>query len=185
LNQGPEITTSQSFEEILLSQFKRYPGIQSVDLYKLIHQAALGSEHAMDSRIAARDYLLHELEQLGEHPCDPLIDPISPDGSLVRVHLRPFVHGKGDLDLLLKAFIETANTHYGDFNTIRTYLAIAQNCASLGTIPLDPVRLEAFFKEMVDLDFPAVHHSPSYVRLYAPAYRVLQISLYPALQDLH
>jgi hypothetical protein len=184
LNQEPEFLISPSFEEILLSQFKRYPGIQSEDLYKLIHQATLGSEHALDSTIAARDYLLREVDGLGEHPYDPLIDPISPDGSLVRVHLRPFVQAKGDLDLLLKAFIETANTPYGDFNTIRTYLAIAQNCASLGTISLDPERLEEFFKKMEDLDFPAVHHSPSYVRLYAPAYRVLQISRYPALLDL-
>ena len=38
---------SLNFQPIALDHCSRYPGLQVEDLYKLVHQAALGSEHAV------------------------------------------------------------------------------------------------------------------------------------------
>ncbi|MDW8226743.1 MAG: hypothetical protein RMJ60_02985 [Anaerolineales bacterium] len=53
-----------SVESVLLSHFARYPAMGLADLYKLIHQAALGSEHAIRNPEAARRWLNEELASL-------------------------------------------------------------------------------------------------------------------------
>jgi hypothetical protein len=60
-------------------------------VYKLLHQAAMGSEHAAPEEALARAWLDRELSQMGPGPAEGVVDPISPDGEVVRVHLRPFV----------------------------------------------------------------------------------------------
>ena len=58
------------------------------DIYKLLHQAALGPGHAVRDPATASAALASEMPGLGEGPADPLVDPISPDGRLARIHLR-------------------------------------------------------------------------------------------------
>jgi hypothetical protein len=88
-------------ETILRSHFSRYPLMQVQDLYKLLHQAALGSEHAVRNPETARNWLTRELAEMGDGPPEPLFDPISPGGEIARVHLRPFVAGGHNPDALL------------------------------------------------------------------------------------
>jgi len=88
--------------------------MQIQDVYKLLHQAAMGSEHAVSNPESARGWLIRELAEMGEGVPEPLIDPISPDDEIVRVHMRPYVAAGYDPDLLLDAFIRTANEYRGD-----------------------------------------------------------------------
>ncbi|HZW04755.1 MAG TPA: hypothetical protein VFF68_12555, partial [Anaerolineaceae bacterium] len=68
-----------TFEEILRAHHARYPRMQIQDEYKLIHQAALGSEHAVDSPEMARKWLIQEAAAMGNGPDEPVFDPISDD----------------------------------------------------------------------------------------------------------
>ena len=115
-----------SFHAILLNHAARDPAWQSRDVYKLAHQAALGSEHAVIDRERARGWLEEELAGLSglEHiPTDePLIDPISVDGSIARVHLRPLVRLGLPAEPLLDAFLRTAEEYRGTFGTLEEYL---------------------------------------------------------------
>src|SRR3954454_8185237 len=77
--------------QLLSSHLQRYPRMQLEDIYKLLHQAAMGPEHAVQDPALARARLLEEMQQLTSSPADPLVDPISPDGRLARVHLRAYV----------------------------------------------------------------------------------------------
>ena len=79
------------FASILHSHHERYPEMGIQDVYKLAHQAALGPGHAVGNPAGARDYLERELDDMGAGPVEPLFDPISADGELVRVHLRPYL----------------------------------------------------------------------------------------------
>jgi hypothetical protein len=158
--------------------------MQPEDLYKLIHQAAMGSEHAIDNRAAARDYLYQEIDTLQGTSDEPLMETLSPDGNLVRVNLRPFLNLNGDIDTLLQAFIETATSFPGDPALLKTYMGTALAISKANIIPLDSVALEGFFSEMTQLEYPAVHHSPIYIRLYAPAYRVIHLANLPSLLSL-
>jgi hypothetical protein len=159
---------------IFHSQFSRYPAMQIQDVYKLIHQAALGSEHAVANLDSARNWLLREMAEMGEGPPEPLIEPISPGGKIVRVHLRPFVAAGHDSDVLLDVFIRTANEYHGDVHMLEGFW---QAAITLSKFPLE--EMEDFFRSIKDQNFPAVHHSPKYEKLYRPAYRVVSGTFCP------
>jgi hypothetical protein len=158
-------------ETILRSHFSRYPEMQIQDLYKLLHQGAMGSEHAVSNPESARDWLTRELAELGEGPREPLIDPISPDGKIVRIHLRSFVAAGYNPDELLDAFIRTANEYRGDVRLLEGFWQ-----AAIATFKFPTAEMDEFFQSMKANNYPAVHHSPEYEQLYRPAYRVVALA---------
>ena len=156
------------FEAILSAHFTRYPAMQIQDVYKLVHQAAMGSEHAISSPEGARNWMERELAELGVGPDEPVIDPISDDGQIARVHLRPFVAGGGDPRILLDAFIRTANEYRGSVQTLKDYWNFATGIGFYSVAEMND-----HIQSMQAQNYPAVHHSPTYERLYHPAYRVV------------
>jgi len=161
-------------ENVLHSHFSRYSALQIQDVYKLLHQAALGSEHAVSDPEIARNWLTRELSEMGEGPPEPLIDPISPKGKIVRVHLRPFVVAGHDPDVLLDAFVRTANEHHGDLRLLEQLWQ-----AAIATTKFPVEEMEEFIRSMREQDYPAVHHSYEYEKLYRPAYRILALAYCP------
>ena len=95
------------FQSIVIVHCSRYPELQVEDLYKLTHQAALGSEHAVDDITTARQWLVRELDQLPESSVELLFEEISPDKSIVRVHLKPYFEAGGDLEDLRNHLAES------------------------------------------------------------------------------
>ena len=53
---------------ILLDHQKRYPLWQIKDVYKLLHQAAMGSEHAVQDEDGVRSWMERELKEMEEVP---------------------------------------------------------------------------------------------------------------------
>jgi hypothetical protein len=164
-------------EKVLQSHLSRYPSLQMQDLYKLLHQAALGSEHAVSDRGSVERWLNRELVEMGAGIPEPLIDPISHDGEIVRIHLRPYVAAGHDVMTLLNAFIRTANDHHGDVRFLEQYW---QGAVTMSIFPVS--EMNEFFRGLKEKAFPAVHHSTEYERLYQPAYRVVSLALCPELR---
>jgi hypothetical protein len=162
-----------TLREIMLNHAGRYPAMQVQDVYKLLHQAALGSEHAVCDEQAARDWLERELTEMNGGPDDPLFDPISPDGQILRIHLRPYTRAGKNPETLLRAFVQTANEWHGSLETLKGYGAAAAGWPGAETGSIRPDELKTFFDKMEAQDFPAMHHSEVYKRLYGPAYRVV------------
>jgi hypothetical protein len=160
-------------QAILTNHNRRYPLWSIDDLYKLLHQSALGSEHQAPVESDAERRLNQEIAQLNQGPFEPLIDPISPDGGIVRVHLEPFVRKNLDPKLLLDAFIQTGREFQGVKSQLEQYEAYAEQLAQGGLLPFDPADINQFFTRMNREYYPAVHHSPLYVARYQPAYRVV------------
>ncbi len=159
--------------KILTHHLAHYPAMQVQDLYKLLHQAAMGSEHAVHDEQAVRNWLERELAEMGAGPDDPLLDPLSPDGAIVRVHLRPYTTAGKDPEILLQAFLRTANEWSGSAEKLMQYAAAAAQWAQASTGPIQRQEIETFFAGMEAQGFLAVHHSEGYVQLYRPAYRVV------------
>jgi hypothetical protein len=162
-----------SFRKILLRQTERYPLWEIEDLYKLIHQAAMGSEHAVSNSAAAQAWLDREIKSLAEGPEEPAIDPISPDGAIVRVNLRPYLAMKGDLRALLEAFVQTANEYPGSEDDLIRYWLLSERLAAEADLPFDVSDMREHIDQMQFLGYPAVHHSEQYSESYRPAYRVV------------
>lgn len=163
----------KDMRDILADHAVRYPLWCVEDLYKLIHQSAMGSEHAVKEEGKVRVWLLREFEEMGPGPEEPLLDPISPDGSILRVHLRPFVRHGFDHRLLINAFIQTAREFQGSQKRIEDYKENAVELARDGNMQIDPKEIIGFFGEMKAADYPAIHHSLGFSKHYQPAYRVV------------
>jgi hypothetical protein len=156
------------FEEILRSHFMRYPTMQIQDVYKLIHQAALGSEHAISNPEAIYAWLERELSEMGDGMGEPVADPISADGEIIRIHLRPFLASGKSPKILFNAFLRTAKEYRGNLSTLEQYWKTA---ISIRHFPI--IAMDEFIQPMKAQDYPAGHHSDEYKKLYRPAYRVV------------
>ena len=161
------------FREVVSLHLRRYPAMEMQDLYKLTFQAAMGSEHAVPSREGARQWLDREFATLEPVPAEPATDPLSPDGELIRIHLRAFEERGGNPDKLLDAFVATAQVYEGSTDRLERLWGHLESMAAAGGIDFELDQLEAFLAEMRSLGFPAVRHSNTYRELYQPAYRVV------------
>lgn len=168
----------KALRRILSGQARRYPIMQPADLYKLLHQAALGSEHAAPGDSAARAWLEREIASLGEGPEEPAVDPISPSRDVVRVHLRPYLAAGGDPEALLAAFLRTAREFRGSPERLREWGLIAAEMADEGRLPFEAAALRGLLREKESRGFPAAHHSPIFQAHYRPAYRVVALGLF-------
>ena len=162
-----------SLSRILTGHLARYPLMQVQDVYKLLHQAALGSGHAVHNAGSARKMLERELAEMGDGPEEPLPDLITPDGALARIHLRPYLRAGKDLQVLLTAFIRTANEWRGSQEILHAYGKAAAHQAELENWPISGVEITGFFVKMGESCYPAVHHSVTFSLQYHPAYRVV------------
>ena len=166
----PEQNTIQ---QVIKSHANRYPDWKVDDLYKLIYQAAMGNEHAITDGIAARNWLKNELTTMGVSPQEPLLDTISPDGAILRVHLRPFQKAGLNAELLLQAFLDSTTVFWGSKEKLIEFMESAVKMAEGNELAFSVPKLMDYFSKMRKLDLRAVHHSPAYSQAYKPAYRVV------------
>jgi hypothetical protein len=142
--------------------------MQLQDVYKLLHQAALGSEHAISNPDDARKRVERDLAEMRSGNDEVTMDPISPDGQIIRVHLHPYIAHGGDPETLLSAFIRTANEFHGDKNELESYWKTAKEMMHFSLEEMDE-----FMRPMRTGNYPAVHHSVVFASTYHPAYRVV------------
>jgi hypothetical protein len=173
---------------LLKQHLQRYPRMELADIYKLLHQAATGAAHAATksstgaahaaSAIAtARQALADEVREIAAGPAEPIIDLISPDGQLARVHLRAYVAAGHDIEALAQAFVATAQQRPPERDKLERFCGCLGDFAATGELAFDPERVRAYFAQIVAAGYPAVHHSDVYRSAYRPAYRVVQIDL--------
>jgi hypothetical protein len=166
-------------EDILARHLVRYPVMRLEDVYKLIHQASLGSQHLGLDIDQAGAWLTNELADLREGPAEPILDPISPDGRILRVHLRPYVAECHDPASLLLAFVRTANEWEGSIDLLRACWRCVEQTAKDGHLRCDLSAAREFGARMAILNYPAIHHSEAYKAAYRPAYRVVSREFLP------
>lgn len=164
---------------IILAQATRHPHMAPEDLYKLLHQAAMGSEHAMTDSAGVRAWMVNELATMGEGTAEPMVDTIAPGGRVLRVHLRPWVAAGRSTDSLLRAFIATARAVPRDTLMLARYLAVADGLAAEGKLPFMVGPWRALVTAERVGGYQAIHHSAAYEAAYHPAYRVVAGGLVP------
>lgn len=169
----PSSSEEGVFHRILSLQCKRYPFIEVQDVYKLVHQASMGSEHAVQDLDATRAYFEREVDEIAGGPEEPIQDIISPDGRIARINLRPYLASSASLAKLFDAFVRTANEFEGSTRVLKRYCSYAQRLTGESSFAFSSTAIQAFFDQMEIQGFPAVHHSAAYALAYQPAYRVV------------
>jgi transcription elongation factor GreA-like protein len=171
----------KDYKTVLLTEITKHPKSQVQDIYKFIHQASFGSEHAVKDTAAVRKWMEMEVANLNYSVNDQLIDTLFPKGNLARINLRPYLKKGFDSEKLLRAFVSTANNYTGSDSTFNSFWKACVELAKPGKFVFDVDSLNKYFRKMSDKGFPAVHHSKEYANVYQPAYRVVDLNYLPIL----
>lgn len=168
-----ESAATPSWPEFLAAALHGRTDCEAQDGYKLLVQATLGAEHAAPSEEAALAWMEREVATLEAAPDEPMVEPITPDGALVRVNLRPFLARGGDWRALARAFAATGRKQFGTREDLATRWEIVVTLAQDARLPFGAAAAREFGRAMAEKGFPAVHHSKRYAAAYRPAYRVI------------
>jgi hypothetical protein len=157
---------------------QRRPHMSVQDVYKLIYQGVLGPEHLIDSPDLFEKALREELAGLNSCDDDPLWEAARPDGSLARVYLWQFMEANGEVEWLVGACLETGKRSWGTVEQLRQVWKKIVESGSQGHFSRFERGDLAAFDELVGAgDFPVLHHSIEYQKLYKPAYRLVAFDL--------
>jgi hypothetical protein len=171
--QAPRACDASGWTALVREHVERYPRLEAADVYKLLHQATMGSEHYVVDREMAADWLTREMSGLGTGPEEPLVDPLGRAVGTVRIHLRPFLDRGGDPDRLLDAFVGTVTAVAPRPDALECALDAASGLTVSGELPFETTEFVTYVDERRAAGFEAVHHSEEFGRLYRPAYRVI------------
>ena len=145
------------------------------DAYKWLVHATRGGEHAVADGFAVRKWLENEWATLGPpQPGEPPWVPLTADGRIGRLNLRPYRAQGGEPEPLLAAFLASADSF--DASPARFRAAWNALGRELKRQPVGHLTAEEWRRldrEMRAQGYPACHHSPEYEQARHPAYRVL------------
>ncbi len=172
----------KDWQTLLQMQLSWYPLIELRDVYKLLYQGVMGSEHLMPSREEYKHDLEAEFESLQPDMTERLLELVRADGALYRLNLRPYKARQLGLDQLISYLIETAHVVTGTRDELlATWEEFTQLCLQ-GKIPqFDAVAIQQFSQWLEQVDYPALHHSEVYQCEYQPAYRLIAAKYVRAL----
>lgn len=159
-------------------EYNSHPKMELTDLYKLLYQAEFGPSHAMKNPPAAKEYLLLEAKSRGADPLLPLTEECSPDGSLIRVNLAPFLAKNLSFDSLFAAMSATADQTRGSGASLRSTWKQVGELIDAFAIPFPKENYQEFSRFLQDQNYPETHHSREYTVAYRPAYRVVGKSFF-------
>jgi hypothetical protein len=171
-------TEEANIQGLIKRHLARYPLMRLTDLYKLLFQAACGPGHAGVDEARALAQLELEAASLQHQSEEPIIDPISPDGSLARLHLVPYLAAGGTLSDLASAFVLSIHAFAGSQDQLHRYWETAHRLASTASLPFSERDLQRYWATAEQLDFPALHHSIPYRKRYHPAYRLVLVNFF-------
>jgi hypothetical protein len=149
--------------------------MEVADAYKWLFHATLGGEHALHDLRAARAWLEREWASIGKPLAgEPEVVRLNPDGSMVRVNLRPHKARGGDPEMLFAVFVASAERFRPDRRRFVAAWSLLGERLRNGPIGrLSFARWREFDRLATSKGYPATHHSASYEFAYAPAYRVV------------
>ena len=158
-----------------LGQARADTKLRIADAYKWLFHATRGGEHAVANEFAVRQWLENEWSTLGPpSPDEPLWVPLTADGRIGRLNLRPYRARGGDTDALLAAFVRGAEAFDADPARFRrAWNALGRELEKQSVGHLTAEAWRHFDRDLRARGYPACPHSPEYEAARQPAYRVL------------
>jgi len=168
---------------LIAAHLTRYPKLDIVDVYKLLHQGVFGPGHAIKYPKQTREWLERESELAVAAVTDaasPMLESVHPEGSVVRLHLRPYLTARGDLNKLLNAFIDSSKAVEGKPEMLADWWGQFEQMTQPGGAfagRFDLRTLALITRARIAENWAACHHSPVFNFEYKPYYRVLSRDL--------
>lgn len=157
-----------TLNEILNWHLSHYPLLQAEDIYKLLYQSVYGPGHLLTLLGEIKERLECEIAGLKFDPQVPEIEPLDPEGLLIRINLAPIAHSQEKQRLLLEALIQTCHTFSPKPELLPARIGIALNwCQEYMPNQVEQLKL------LVQNQPSPPRHSEVYLKNYNPSYRVI------------
>jgi len=162
-------------------QMETYPKSRLLDIYKSCFQDYMGAEHLVTDRQRAKAYLDEELNTTTLEGLLPwLYEPCGIEGNYVRVSIRTVKEYIISADLLLDAFIRSANAHkhpsVSSWNDRWNEIMEVIDAMNLNLPNCSDDKL--FIDSMLSAGKYAISHSPEYREAYHPHYRIVERTIF-------
>ncbi len=175
------VLQAQDIDGFVNKQLQTYPLLRLLDLYKSCFQDYMGAEHLVSDRQRVKAYLDEELSTTTLDDLMPWnYEPCGIDSNYYRVSIRTIKESVISEDLLLDAFIRSANSKKRptvDSWRDRWHVII-------GTIDQMQLGLPHYQQDKVFIDSIlsvgryAISHSPEYREAYHPHYRIVERGIF-------
>lgn len=162
--------TVGSTRERLLDHAARYPKAEAQDYMKYLYQSAFGCEHLIADPSAAAAYIRREAATALKHGGD-VTEPL--DGPFCRVFLDVLESGLTP-ETLAALFVLSSEHQEEGTRLLEEKLGVLMQLVDAGEVPLDCADTEAKLRQWREAGYPACHHSESFRKVYAPAYRLMK-----------
>ena len=173
--------SAQDIEGFVNRQLQNYPKSRLLDIYKSCFQNYMGAEHLVSDRQMVTAYLDEELNTTSLDDLMPwYYEPCGIEGNYVRVSLRTVKEGIIQENLLLDAFIRSANNK--ERPSIDSWRE--QWHKIIGTIEQMNLNLPSYSEDKQFIDSIlsagkyAISHSPEYREAYHPHYRIVERNIF-------
>ena len=175
------VTPAQSIEGFVKHQMDSYPQLRLLDIYKSCFQDYMGAEHLVTDKNMVKAYLDEELNTTTLDDLMPgYYEPCGTNGNYVRVSIRAIKENLISDDLLLDAFIRSANSK--ERPTVETWRD--QWHKMVDTIDKMELNLpnyqedRQFIDSILSIDKYAISHSPEFREAYHPHYRIVERGIF-------
>ncbi|MBM4166103.1 MAG: hypothetical protein FJ218_04180 [Ignavibacteria bacterium] len=174
-----------SFDEVILWHMQHKKEMHAFDYYKLVFQSSFGPEHIGNDSLQIFGMLQQEMKEQSTMKTDSaeqLLEPISEDGELVRINLRPFRDAQLSLRSLSRAVYFTAKELQQDTLLFRKQWRNVLQLREDKKITIDDRDLNVINDAFLSKGFIfPMHHSWEYQQANNPSYRVVKRSLFEKL----
>ena len=173
--------SAQDVEGFVNRQMQAYPKSRLLDIYKSCFQDYMGAEHLVSDRQRVKAYLDEELNTTNLDDLMPwYYEPCGIDSNYYRVSIRGIKESLVSEDLLLNAFIRSANTEKRP--SVESWSKRWHKI--IGTINQMKLDLPNFQEDKQFIDSVlsvgkyAISHSSDYREAYHPHYRIVERNIF-------
>ena len=173
--------SAQDIQGFVSRQMQVYPKSRLLDIYKSCFQGYMGAEHLVSDRERVKAYLDEELQTTSLDDLMPwYFEPCGVNGQYIRVSIRAIKENMIAEDMLLDAFIRSANS--GKRPTVESWRDRWHKI--VGTIDQLELNLpnyqqdRAFIDSILSVGKYAISHSPEYREAYHPHYRIVERGIF-------
>lgn len=175
------LLSAQDIEGFVNRQMQSYPKSRLLDLYKSCFQDFMGAEHLVSDRQRVKAYLDEELNTTTLNELMPWnYEPCGIDSNYYRVSIRTVKENVISEDMLLDAFIRSANSEKRP--SVETWRERWHKI--IGTIDRMNLSLphyqddKSFIDSILSVGKYAISHSPEYREAYHPHYRIVERDIF-------
>ena len=175
------LSQAQDVQSFVNHQLQTYPKSRLLDLYKSCFQDFMGAEHLVSDKQRVKAYLDDELKTTSIDDLMPWnYEPCGIDSNYYRVSIRTIKESVISEDLLLDAFIRSANSSrrpsVDEWNERWHKMIGMIDGMQLNLPQYDKDR--QFIDSVLSVGKYAISHSPEYREAYRPHYRIVERSIF-------